>query len=90
MNDYRQNPAFLQMNPEKQQMIEELIHSLSGKQLTEALPVITTWKSKMDAKGLSFTPQENELLTELFASQMTPAQRNQFMMLQQFMQKKRG
>ena len=88
MNDYRQNPAFQQMNPEKQQMIEELVQSLTGKQLTEALPVVTAWKSKMESKGLSFTPQENELLTELFSAQMTPAQKKQFMMLQQFMQKK--
>lgn len=88
MNDYRQNPAFRQMNPEKQQMIEELIHSLSGRQLTEALPIVTNWKSRMEAKGLSFTPQENELLTEIFSAQMTPAQKKQFMMLQQFMQRK--
>lgn len=88
MNQFRQNPAFRNMNPEKQQMIEELVQSLSGKQLTEALPVVTNWKKKMEARGLSFTPQENELLTEIFSAQMTPAQKKQFMMLQQFMHKK--
>lgn len=87
MKNIRNNPAFQQMDPQKQQMVEELIQALSGKQLMEALPVITNWQKKMEQQGLSFTPQENMLLTEIFTAQMTPAQRKQYNMLKQFMRK---
>lgn len=85
MNNIKQNPAFQQMAPQKQKMVEELINALSGRQLTEALPIITGWKKKMDSLGLSFTPQENALLTEIFTAQMTPAQKKQYELLKNFM-----
>lgn len=88
MNDIRQNPAFRQMDQRKQQMVEQLINSLSGRQLNQALPVITEWKNKMDKEGLTFTPEENMLLTEIFTAQMSPAQKQQYELLKQFMKNK--
>ena len=83
----RTNPAFRQMEPVKQQMVEELMRALSGRQLKEALPVIAGWQKKMEQTGLSFTPQENKLLTEIFTAQMTPAQKKQYALLKQWMKK---
>lgn len=85
MNHIRQNPAYQQMDPKKKQLIEELMDTLSGRQLTEALPIISAWKNKMKAQGLSFTPEENALLTEIFVAQMNPAQKKQYEALKQFM-----
>ncbi len=87
MNSIRQNPAFQQMDKRKQEMVELLINSLSGKQLNQALPVITEWKNKMDKEGLTFTQEENMLLTEIFTAQMSPAQKQQYELLKQFMKK---
>lgn len=87
MNDIRQNPAFQQMDSKKQQMLELLMSSLSGKQLNEVLPIVTNWKNKMNQEGLSFTPEENMLLTEIFTAQMSPAQKQQYELIKQFMKK---
>ena len=81
----KQNPAYQQMDPRKKQLIEELMNTLSGRQLNEALPIISNWKNKMREQGLSFTQEENMLLTEIFMAQMTPAQRKQYETLKQFM-----
>lgn len=89
MNNIRKNPAFRQMNPQKQQMVELLINSLSGKQLNEVLPIVTNWKNKMNQEGLSFTPEENMLLTEIFTAQMSPAQKNQYELIKQLMNKQK-
>ena len=88
MKNIRQNAAFQQMDPKKQQMIELLMTSLSGKQLNEALPIITNWKNKIDQEGLSFTQAENMLLTEIFTAQMSPAQKSQYELIKQFMKNK--
>lgn len=87
MKNIRNNPAFRQMDPKKQQMVELLMNSLSGKQLNEVLPIITNWKNKMDQEGLTFTQTENMLLTEIFTSQMSPAQKSQYELIKQFMKK---
>ena len=36
-------------------------------------------------ENISFTPEENNLLTEIFLSQMTPAQRRQYEYMKPFM-----
>ncbi len=85
MNEWKQSEAFLNMEPKKKAMIELLQKTLEGKQLTEALPILTNWKKQMQKENISFTPQENQLLTEIFSSQMTPAQRQQFEYLKTLM-----
>lgn len=88
MKNIRQNPAFQQMDPRKQQMVELLMSSLSGKQLNEVLPIITNWKNKINQERISFTQAENMLLTEIFTAQMSPAQRSQYELIKQFMKNK--
>ena len=84
MNNWRQHPAFLQMDPRKQSMIELLTDTLEGKKLTEALPILTKWKKQMQQENIVFTPEENQLLTEIFSQQLTPAQQKQFEYLKHF------
>lgn len=89
MEDLKQNPAFQQMDAQKQQMIELLIQSLQDKKLTEALPVIMNWNKQMEQKKLSFSPEENALLTAILSAQMTPAQKKQYELLKTMMKKQR-
>ena len=47
MEDIKRNPAFRQMDAQKQQMIMLLIQSLQDKNLNQALPVIMNWNKQM-------------------------------------------
>lgn len=85
MTDWKNDEAFLHMDPVKQDMICQLSDSLEGRQLNEALPLITQWKKKMQAQNIVFTPAENQLLTNILFERMTPAQKKQFQYLQSFM-----
>lgn len=84
MTTWRQNESFRRMDPKKQNMIELLAETLEGKKLTEALPLLTKWKEQMKRENIVFTPEENQLLTEIFSEQLTPAQRRQFEYLKHF------
>lgn len=84
MTDFNTNEAFQKMNPEKQQIVRLLADSLQGKKLTEALPLLVHWKKEMQKKNISFSKEENELLTSLFTEQMTPAQKKQYEYLKPF------
>ena len=78
MESWKQNEAFRSMDPQKQKMIEQLAASLQGKKLTEALPLLTRWKRTMQQEKIQFTPEENQILTEIFSAQLTPQQKKQF------------
>lgn len=78
MESWQQNEAFRSMDPKKQKMIEQLAVSLQGKKLTEALPLLTQWKRTMQQENIQFTPEENQILTEIFSAQLTPQQKRQF------------
>ena len=47
MDSIKNNKAFLQMEPRKQEMVLLLIDSLNNKKLTEALPVLMQFREKM-------------------------------------------
>ncbi len=85
MEDIRQNSAFQKMDTQKQQMIMLLIQSLQDKNLNQALPVIMNWNKQMQQKNISFTADENTLLTAILSAQMTPEQRKQYELLQSMM-----
>lgn len=85
MEDIRQNSAFQKMDTQKQQMIMLLIQSLQDKNLNQALPVIMNWNKQMQQKKISFTSEENALLTTILSAQMTPAQRKQYETIQAMM-----
>ena len=89
MDDIRQNSAFQQMDTKKQQMIMLLIQSLQDKNLNQALPVIMNWNKQMQQEKISFTSDENALLTAILSSQMTPEQRKQYELLQTMMKNMR-
>lgn len=84
MNNFQNHPAFQQMDEKKQKMIIMLAESLQNKKLTEALPLVMTWKERMAQENISFTAEENNLLMEIFTSQMTPAQRKQYEYMKPF------
>ncbi len=75
------------MDKRKQKMIETLFGTLKGKDLNQALPIITNWKMQLTQQNITFTPEENELLTQMFLQELSPAQRKQYEMLKTFMKK---
>lgn len=85
MINFQNNPAFRQMDENKQKMIISLAESVQNKKLTEALPLVMAWNERMKQENISFTAEENVLLTEIFTSQMTPAQRRQYEYIKPFM-----
>ena len=84
MNTFKNHPEYKKMDVKKQQMIELLAETLQGKKLTEALPALMSWREQMNRENISFTKEENDMLTEIFISQLTPAQKKQYEFLKPF------
>ena len=84
MDSIKNNKAFLQMEPRKQELVLLLIDSLNNKKLTEALPVLMQFREKMTQEGISFTEEENAMLTEIFTNRLSPTQKKQYEYLKPF------
>ena len=87
MGNWRINPAFLGMDGIKRQKVEDLSDALNGKNLNEALPVITNWNLQLKQENIQFTNEEDGLLSEIFLQELPPAQMKQFELLKSFMKK---
>lgn len=87
MENWKNNPAFLGMDENKRQKVEALFSALNGKNLNEALPVITNWNLQLKQENIQFTNEENELLTQIFLQELSPEQMKQFELLKSFMKK---
>lgn len=81
MNNWKQNEAFKNIDSRKQRMIEILINSLNGKELKDALPILSNWKLQLKKENISFTKQENDMLADIFIQELSPSQRKQYEML---------
>lgn len=82
---WQNHEGFRAMEPKKQEMVLLLTQKLQGKQMTDALPVLLDWKQTMERENIRFTPEENEMLTELFMANMTPAGRRQYELIKPFL-----
>lgn len=82
--NWQTHEAFQKLHPQKQKMILMLTEALQNKKLTEALPILMQWKQQMAAENISFTPEENEILTEIFMENLSPAGRQQYEYLKPF------
>lgn len=87
MGNWRINPAFLGMDEMKRQKVEDLFDALNGRNLNEALAVITNWNLQLKQENIQFTNEENELLSEIFLQELPPEQMKQFELLKSFMKK---
>lgn len=83
--NWQNHEAFQNLHPQKQKMILLLTESLQNKKLTDALPIIMQWKQQMAAENISFTPEENEILTQIFIENLSPAGRRQYEYLKPFL-----
>ena len=84
MNNWKNNKSFMQMDPSKQHMVELLVNSLHGKDLNEALPILANW-NKLRTEHISFTAEEDKLLTDIFIEMLPPKQKSQYEFLRSFL-----
>ena len=52
LGNWRINPAFLGMDEMKRQKVEDLFDALNGRNLNEALPVITNWNLQLKTRKI--------------------------------------
>ena len=74
------------MSPEKVAFLMGIMQQLYGKTMEDARPVILSANASAGKSGISFTPEEIDVLIACFSAQLSPAEQNRLTQVRQMMQ----
>lgn len=72
---FEQYDIFKTMHPIKLQVMKELVHSMNGKSMNEAAPLLMTAMNKLKKHNLSFGSEETKILLEILTKDMSPQEK---------------
>lgn len=83
------HPALKNIDPRKLAIIVEFINETEGKPVEKAIPVLVATNAKMKAMGLTFTPPESDLMTEILTKDLSEADKKKIEMFKKMMANKK-
>lgn len=78
------HPAMKHMDQKKLAVITELVNDVEGLPLDKSLPAIMKANQTLRSQGLSFTPEEQDLLMDIITKDLNPTQKAQAEMIKTF------
>ncbi len=86
--DWINHPAMKNIDARKLAILVDLANEAEGKSADKALPLLIKANAKMKALGLSFTPNESDLMVEILTKDMSPADKQRLEMIKKMIVKK--
>ena len=80
---WQSQPIWLNMDPKKKMIMEQLLEQSKGKRLNESAGVIMAAITQMRNQKLSFTSEETELMMEELTKDMSQKERSKVDMMKQ-------
>ncbi len=75
-NNWMNNPAFKDINPQKLLLLNQLLGQASSKSKNELIPFFIAASSKASSMGMSFTDAETNLIITALTSNMSDQDKN--------------
>ena len=92
-NDWMNNPMLNQMEPMKVELMKTIASQSQGKNMNEMAPLLMAAVQKANSQGISFTPDEMDLIIEIMKNGKSPEEQkkidNVVRVAQNFMKKKK-
>ena len=79
------NPAFKNMDAAKQKIIIDLMKQTEGKSMNQALPVLISTMKSMNARGITFTNEERQIMLQILTADMSPQEKSKAKMMMNMM-----
>lgn len=83
------HPAMKNIDARKLAVLVDLINEAEGKPTDKALPLLIKTNAKMKSLGLTFTPEETDLMIEIVTKDMSAADKQKVEMLKKMVAKKK-
>ena len=75
------HPAMKNMDARKMRVIVNLLNEVEGQPLEAAVPAIMRANQELKRQGLSFTPQEQNVIMDIIGKDLSPAQKQKIEMV---------
>lgn len=75
LNQWLNHPAMKSISPAKKELLNDFINEADGLPMDKMLPVYMKTNAKMKALGLSFTKEENDLITQILTENLSPMEK---------------
>jgi len=82
------HPAMKNIDARKLAVLIDLVNEAEGKPTDKALPLLMKTNAKMKSLGLSFTPEETDLIVEILTKDMSAADKQKVEMIRKMTFKK--
>lgn len=82
------NPAMKNIDPRKLAILMDLANEADGITTDKALPLLIKTNAKMKAMGLTFTPDETNVIIDILTKDMSPADKQKVEMIRKMTAKK--
>lgn len=84
------HPALKNIDPRKLAILVELANEAEGKPADKALPLVIKANAQLKALGLTFTPEEADLMVDILTKDMSPAEKQKVEMIKRLIPKNMG
>lgn len=78
MEKWMENPLFQTLDPAKQELLQMAARKTAGKDQKHLAPIMFSLLTGAKKQGITFTPEETELLIQLFNQGKTKEEQAQF------------
>lgn len=75
-NNWMNNPAFQNIDPQKLLLLNQLLGQAGSKSKDELLPFFMAASSKASSMGMAFSDAETELIMSVLTEKMSPEEKN--------------
>lgn len=75
------HPAMKNIDARKLGILVELVNEAEGKPVDKLLPVLITANAKLKATGMSFSPDETDLIMEIITKDLSASDKNKLEMV---------
>ncbi len=88
-NSWLNDPVVQKMDPRKKQVLVKLLKDVEGKNMNMGFSALMSANNQLSRQGLSFTPEETNLLVKRITSTLSPEDQKKAQMVMQMMSQNR-
>ena len=88
-NSWLEDPIVKKMDPRKKMVLIRLLKEVDGKDMNQGFSALMNANNQLSKQGLSFTPEETNLLVTRISANLSPQEKQRVQMVMQMMNQRK-
>ncbi len=88
-NSWLEDPIVKKMDPRKKMVLVKLLNEVEGKNMNQGFSALMNANNQLSKQGLSFTPDETNLLVKRISANLSPEEQQKVQMVMQMVNQRK-